>query len=634
MGLFWSNTANDCYSSISVNTGLGLSFLRIINEDGSNGWAQVYARIPFDDRELLDKGALFGVIFGTDKEGWAEKDAELMNWVEESFNKIENGGELGDFFQKWRDKYPELAGVWVWILLKNGEREIMMVRSGGTGVALLRNGKEFNFSENMVEGKVAKGKVEDDDRVAVWTDGLSQKLERGRLTELDEAGVSLLNESIKTENLAAAGLVLDFQKLVRKEVEGSFEKMIVVSEKKADEVAKLDLADERYVGPIGLKEKLINWWMKITPLMTRPRENSKRKRLAVLLGVLFLGLLLISLITGSIKIRREAEMKKWKEFSEPIEKSLSEAAGLVSLNPSGARKLIQDSKSVYEINRAEFVKGKFVKDLDGLGKKIEDSWTLVSGEKESQVEEAARIDLVRQGFKGDRMGLTKDNQLVVLDGSMGVVTTVDLSNKDIKVTAGKGEGLGWMDAVGDSNNMMVLTGSGVRNAVNGQDLVKFDAAVVKPIVLGKFGGNLYVLDQGNKEIFRYVVVGNGFGERVRWLKLGQNMSIVPVDMAIDADIWVVAEDGEVERFRRGSKEQYSLSGLTEGMKISRLAVEPEGDKIALLDNFSGAVAVCSKKTGVCSQLLKSEKLKQAKDVEFDAQGNLLVLLPGVVGILK
>src|SRR3989338_6470110 len=100
---------------------------------------------------------------------------------------------------------------------------------------------------NMVEGKVAKGKVEDDDRVAVWTDGLSQKLERGRLTELDEAGVSLLNESIKTENLAAAGLVLDFQKLVREEVEGSFEKMIVVSEKKADEVAKLDLADERYV---------------------------------------------------------------------------------------------------------------------------------------------------------------------------------------------------------------------------------------------------------------------------------------------------------------------------------------------------------------------------------------------------
>jgi len=73
VGLFWSNTANDCYSSISVNTGLGLSFLRIINEDGSNGWAQVYARIPFDDRELLDKGALFGVIFGTDKEGWAEK---------------------------------------------------------------------------------------------------------------------------------------------------------------------------------------------------------------------------------------------------------------------------------------------------------------------------------------------------------------------------------------------------------------------------------------------------------------------------------------------------------------------------------------------------------------------------------
>jgi len=265
------------------------------------------------------------------------------------------------------------------------------------------------------------------------------------------------------------------------------------------------------------------------------------------LGLLFLILLVISLVSGSIKIKKNAELKKWQTFSEPIEKSLSEAAGLVSLNPSGARKLIQDSKSVYEINRAEFVKGKFVKDLDGLGKKIEDSWTLVSGEKESQVEEVARIDLVRQGFKGDRMGFTKDNQLVVLDGSMGVVMTVDLSNKDIKVTAGKGEGLGWMDAVGDSNRMMVLIGSGIRNAINGQDLVKFDAAVVKPVALGRFVGNLYILDQGNKEIFRYVAVGDGFCERVRWLKLGQNMSIVPVDMAIDADIWVVAEDGEGER---------------------------------------------------------------------------------------
>jgi len=96
----------------------------------------------------------------------------------------------------------------------------------------------------------------------------------------------------------------------------------------------------------------------------------------------------------------------------------------------------------------------------------------------------------------------------------------------------------------------------------------------------------------------------------------------------------VSEEGKVERFRRGSREQFTLSGLSEGMKISRVAVELEGDRVALLDNTSGAVAVCSKSTATCSQLLKSERLREAQDLEFDGSENLLVLLPGVVGVLK
>lgn len=635
-----------------MNTGLGLSFLRIVNEEGSNGWAQVYARVPFDNNELLSKGALFGVIFGTDKENWAEKDAELMSWVEEYFNRVETERELSDFFQKWRIKYPDLTGVWMWVLERNGRREILMVRWGESGIALLRNGKEFDFSKNLLEGKVARGSVEESDRMVVWTEGLLEKTKEKRLTNLNEEEAVQLNEKIKIEDFAGAGIVLDFQKFVEEEVIETSERTIVVTERKPEpeietpsiyERQSEELVDERYVGPIGFKERVSNWWMRLAYKLRRPihqqgliekKVNLKRKKLAVTLGLVFLGLLLISLVSGSIKIKKDAELKEWKAFSEPIEKSLSEAEGLVQLNPSGAKKLIQDAKSIYEIKKVEFAKGSHIRDLGELEKKIEDTWTLVSGEKESQIQEVARVDLVRQGFKGDRMSLIKDKQLVILDGTMGVAVTIELSTKDIKVVAGKGEGLGWVDVAGDGIKTMILNGSGVRNAVTGQDLVRFDAAVVKPVVLGRFGGNLYILDQENKEIFRYAAVGDGFGERTRWLKQDQNISIVPIDMAIDSDIWVVSAEGQVEKFRRGNKEQFTLSGLTAGMKIARLAVEPEGDRMALLDSTSGAVAVCSKKTGSCSQLLKSEKLRQVKEIEFDAQGDLLVLLPGVVGVLK
>lgn len=626
-----------------MNTGSGLSFLRVVNEEGSNGWAQVYARIPFDNVELQSKGALFGVISGKVNESWADKDMELMEWIEEYFNKSENNGDLAIFFRQWRTKYPELIGAWLWVIEKNGRRELSMVRWGEAGISLVRKEKEFDFSKDMTEGKVVRGIVEEGDRMAVWTEGLPERLEGKKMNDLEEDEANQLNENISRAEFAGAGIVLNFQRYISD----------LIVEEKVEEVqamttpvyktSEVELANEKYVGPLRLKEKIVNKWLEISSIFRKPIEqegivdrknSSKRKRVAITLGLIFLGLLLVSLISGSIKMRKEAEMKEWKAFSEPIEKSLTEASGLVQLNISGARKLIQDSKAELESKKADFAKRGHVKDLAVLEKKISDTWTLVSGEKESQIEEIAKIDLVRQGFKGERMAVTKNKQLVVLDGAMGVTATVELKTKDIKVVAGKGEGLGWTDASGDGNRVMILNGSGIRKAADGQDLVKFDAAVIKPMAMGMFGGNLYILDQGNKEIFKYAAVGEGFGERTRWLKQDQNMSIVPVDMTIDSDVWAVSVEGQVERFRRGNKEQFSLSGLTPGLKLSRLAVEPEGDRIALLDNSAGAVAVCSKKTGACSQLLKSQRLREVSDIEFDDQGNLLVLLPGVVGVLK
>jgi hypothetical protein len=296
--------------------------------------------------------------------------------------------------------------------------------------------------------------------------------------------------------------------------------------------------------------------------------------------------------------------------------------------------LIEDVKVSFDLGKGRFLNSRFSKELSDLEKKINDGWTVASGEKESQVEEILKIDLVRQGFKGSRLGMQKVGQLLVLDSAMGVIMTAEVKTKDIKVVAGKGEGLGWVDAIGEGSRIMVLSNSGVRNAVTGADLIKFDAAVAKPVTLGSFGGNLYVLDQGNKEIYKYSAVGEGFGDRIRWLKQGQSIGFEPVDLAMDSDIWVVSEKGQVERFRRGSKEQFSVSGLPAEIKVNRVAVEQDGTRLALLGSSSGVVVLCSKDTGVCSQILKSGRLIEASDIEFDGQGNLMVLMAGTVGIIK
>ncbi len=633
-----------------MNTSLGINFFRTVNEEGSNGWAQVYARIPFDDYELKEKGALFGVVLGKPTENWADVEAELMEWVDEYFNKMEDGGNLGKFFDSFKEKYSEVEGAWLWIVPKTeGKREIKTIRWGKAGVNLFRDGKEYDLTAEG--GKVIRGIADGKDKLTMWSGKLGEflKFEEDQVT--DEEKVMTLGNKLVEAREAAAGLFFDFEK------QQEIEKELIGEEDKNEEVVEEivqqptgertilienntteDLAGEKLIGPVGLKDKLINWWRNIRPfnkkeLRIDSDSGQKRKKWAVLLGILFLILLSISLMTGSLKIKADREAKKWREFSEPIERNIQEAQDLVKINPSGARKIIDDVRKTFDIQKAEFVKGKYKNDVVRLEEQLNNAWTITSGEKESQIDELVNLQLVRPGFVGDKMSLIKTGNVLTIDSKSGVVLSATMATKDIKVVAGKGEGLEWVDAIGDGSRALILTEKGI--SVNGKDTggITFDMAVNKAVAIGRFGANIYVLDSGNKEIYKYGAISNGYGDRTRWLKQDQSISIAPVDMAIDSDVWVLGNLGVVERFRRGVRERFVLNGVPAGVKTSKIAVSMESDKLAMLDSTNGMVIVCSKETGNCAQLLKSEKLKEAIDIEFDGD-SLLVLIPGVIGVLK
>ncbi len=634
-----------------MNTSLGINFYRTVNEEGPNGWAQVYARIPFDDFELSEKGALFGVVLGKPLENWADIEAELMEWADEYFNKIEEGGDLNSFAVSLKEKYPDVNGAWLWIVpKKDGTRQIKAVRWGLSGVSLFRGGKEYDLAAE--EGKIVRGMAEGKDRLVMWSGKLGEILKEEANKIFDEEKVMGYGNTLAQSREAAAGLFFDFEKqaMVQQEnqeknvdetepiniqtVEDRETEKPVVSSDNFTE----DLAGEELVGPAKPKDRLINWWRKIRPSRSQDlkieREGvHKRKKWAVFLGVLFLILLSVSLITGSLKIKADREAKQWSEFSDPITKNIQDATDLVKINPSGAKKMMDDVKKTFDVQKAAFVNGKYKNDLAALETKINDAWTLTSGEKQSQIDEKVNIQLIRPGFIGDRMSAISSGNVLVLDNKLGTVVSANLTTKDIKVVAGKGDNLGWLDAVSDGTRVLILNSKGV--SVDGKDTggIVFDMAVSNPTAIDKFGANVYVLDSGNKEIYKYAAISNGFGDRSRWLKQDQSITLNPVDMAIDSDVWVLGDSGTIERFRRGSREPFTISGVPEGTKTSKLAVQLSGTSLAMLDSVTGTVFVCSKDTGNCDQQLKSDKLKSASDIEFDG-GDLLVLISGTVGVLK
>jgi hypothetical protein len=351
------------------------------------------------------------------------------------------------------------------------------------------------------------------------------------------------------------------------------------------------------------------------------------------LGVVFLVLLGVSLVSGTMKIRSQAEEKRWSEFASPLEKNMADAVDLMKINPNGAKKLLEEVRTTFDLRKAEFATGKQKDKVSELEKKIGDAWVVVSGERSAVFEEKVDLSLTREGLIGERMSRVGAGKVLVVDTKMGAAVSADLESKSVKVVLGKGEGLGWIDGASDGTKTYILKQKGV--TADEKEVIVFDLAVSNPVALGRFGSSLYVLDAGNREIYKYGAVDGGFGERVRWLEQGVSVSGVSVvDMAIDSDVWVLAADGKVERYRRGARENFSLMGLPLETKAFRLAVWGEGAKLAILDRQAGVIAVCDKESGVCSAQLKQESLKSASDIEFDENGNLLVLMGGKIGVLK
>jgi hypothetical protein len=628
-----------------VKTSLGLNFLRIVNEDGFNGWAQVYARIPFDDYELKDKGALFGTIFSTNVENWADKETEIMTWVDEYFNQTEKEN-LTDFGKKYLEKYTDIESVWLWVGITDlGGRVMKIFKTGEGSIRLIRNGEEFDLGKTMVEGKVLAGPAKEGDELMISVGGLSELL-ADEVTKGEEK-VNIISQKLLAGNLAAAGLEFSFEKYVKDEQTEDvlFETPTMVKREispLADvgqrEEVQTELVSNRMVGPVKLKDKIGAWFRKNRKNEERTihvsHPNDKRKKVAVLLGVVFLFLLVISIVVGTLKMQAEGESKKWREFSEPIEKSRQEAVDMAKINLVGSRKLLEDVRTTFDARKGEFMKTKYKNDVLALEKEIADSWVIASGEKESQVDNQLNLGLVRTGIVGDRIALEKPGSFLVLDNQMGLVMSAEIQSKDIKVVGGKGEGQGWLDVAYDGKQSLLLTSTGVKSVEKGTNLITFDASVAKPIVMGSFGGAMYVLDQGNKEIYKYAASGDAFGERQRWLKQGQSIGVSPIDMAIDGDVWILGSEGKVERFRRGSKENFSIGTSVGNLNPYKLAVEVNGNRLAILDTTNSQVSIFKKDDGSFVQQLKSSSLKTARDIEFDDTGNLWVLNDGQVGILR
>lgn len=90
----------------------------------------------------------------------------------------------------------------------------------------------------------------------------------------------------------------------------------------------------------------------------------------------------------------------------------------------------------------------------------------------------------------------------------------------------------------------------------------------QPAAMASYRGNLYILDGGANQIFRYAPTANGYDNAPdEWFSPAKVRDLRgAVDMAIDGAIYILYGTGRLEKFRLGDKQAFSLEGLAQPLQ--------------------------------------------------------------------
>jgi len=161
--------------------------------------------------------------------------------------------------------------------------------------------------------------------------------------------------------------------------------------------------------------------------------------------------------------------------------------------------------------------------------------------------------------------------------------------------------------------------------------IEKDEAWEKIVGLGTYGGNLYLLDQGAGNLWRYLATEEGFGSRRTWFSGTPPDLSGNVSLAIDGAIWVLKKEG-ISKFNLGKEESFALSRMPASRGEPENFLEPvkiftsaEAENLYVLDKGRGKIYVITK-TGEFKAVYSWEGLKNAQDlVAVESLKKLFVL---------
>lgn len=348
------------------------------------------------------------------------------------------------------------------------------------------------------------------------------------------------------------------------------------------------------------------------PVTHTPRYRGKK---LTIVAIIVLTAILVWSVGFGVKRRTEALLKKeTAAYVEKITDNLAKAQESELEEVEQSLLLIDKAKK----DLAELKKkaGKRqLREIADVSAQIKRTEQIILKKEEKKYEEFYDLTLIEKDGQGDILTVDQDD-LAVLDISRGVVYIVSLSKKST-VTIKKDD-LREARLIAVYNNQLYVYKKGA-----GVSLVNKDKKMTIAVPddkewgyirsLSVYNGNIYLLDAGVDEIYKYLAAEKGFSAKSSYFKQSQSIDLEGAhSIAIDSSMYIGAQT-TVYKYTAGNRDRFAFTVPGQGEPLfDKVFTDKTVRKVYLWDKKQGKIYIVSKE-GVFEKQIVSNILTQASD---------------------
>ncbi len=355
------------------------------------------------------------------------------------------------------------------------------------------------------------------------------------------------------------------------------------------------------------------------------RQSQRSKMITMGVLAVIMVIFVWSVVFGYQRRQAAQARKQIDAVEASVAKKTTEAEDVAFLNMDRAIELLEEAKAEVADLRESVGKG-YAREIDTIATSITEKENAIVQKDVQEPEEFYDLALEDQKAKGDKMFLEED-KIAILDKTNDTIYNFSADKKSIESSKNS--------AVGDATIVGMVDGA-LRFFVPGKGLYEFtDDTKVKQLIkndskwgtiadIAFFGGNVYMLDPKEGDIYKYAVIADGFGEKTSYF----TGTVPDLDTAnslkIDASVYIGLSDS-VLKFTRGLIDEFNVTLPEKSPEIVDIFTDENTERVYAWDKKNASIYIISK-TGSYEGQVKSSVLAKASD--FVVYNNQILVLSG------